>query len=84
MHDDGEMTSPASPAAPAPVPAPVTATTSAVEWSRRLRAGEVSARELLELHRAATDAANPGLNAIVTFCPERAADAADAADARAE
>jgi len=79
IDEDGPMTFPPPRPSSAPSP-PVTATTSAVEWSRRLRGGDISARELLALHRLAIDATNPELNAIVTFCSERADTAAAAAD----
>ena len=47
----------------------------------RLRAGEVSAREVLDAHLRRIEAANPRVNAIVTLVPERAAEDAAAADA---
>lgn len=61
--------------------------TSACELSRQLRAREVSAREVLDLHLDVIRQRNPELNAIVTFTPELAraqADAADRAAARGE
>ncbi|MGH2598831.1 MAG: amidase family protein, partial [Dehalococcoidia bacterium] len=59
----------------------------ATEMLRALRAGEVSAVELLELHLRRIERHNPALNAIVTPCYEdarRTAEAADAARARGE
>jgi amidase len=64
-----------------------TADVSAIEWTRRLRSGEISARELLALHRATIATRNDELNAVVTFSTERAdaqALAADEAFARGE
>jgi amidase len=49
---------------------------------QRLRGGELSAEELVRATFARVEAQNPALNAIVTLCPERALDAARAADAR--
>ncbi len=48
----------------------------------RLRAKSVSARELVEAHLAAIEAANAALNAFVLPTPERALAMADASDAR--
>jgi amidase len=45
---------------------------SAVEQAALVRAGEISARELVEAALAAIDRLNPGLNAFVALCPERA------------
>jgi len=45
---------------------------SAAELAGRVRAGELSARELVELHLDRIEAVNPKLNAIVTLVPERA------------
>lgn len=55
---------------------------SATTFAAELRAGEISAEELLRSTLARIDEKNPELNAIVTLCPERALDAARAADAR--
>ena len=59
----------------------------AAELARRIRAREVSAREVMEAHLARIERVNPRVNAIVTLVPERAlrdADAADAALARGD
>ena len=53
---------------------------SATEMARLIRAGELSAREVMEAHLARIDQINPAVNAIVTLLPERAMDAARAAD----
>ena len=37
-----------------------------------MRAGEVSARELLDLHLARIEAVNPDVNAVVSLDPDRA------------
>ena len=55
---------------------------TAVELSQLIRAGEVSAREVLHAHLAQIDAVNPALNAIVTYLPELALDLAREADER--
>lgn len=55
---------------------------SATEILGRLRAGEVSSRELLESCLQRVERHNPGLNAIVTLDAARARSRADAADAR--
>ena len=54
---------------------------SASEMARLLRAGEVSAAELVEAHLERIAAINPQLNAVVTLCAERARREAAAADA---
>jgi amidase len=54
--------------------------TTAVELARRLRVGDVSAREVLAAHLAQIERVNPMVNAIVTLVPERAEAAARAAD----
>jgi amidase len=54
---------------------------SARELTRRMRAREVSAREVTEAHLARIEAVNPRINAIVTLTAERALREADAADA---
>jgi len=53
---------------------------SATELARALRAGEVSAREVLDAHLRQIERANPAVNAIVTLVPERAIAQARAAD----
>ena len=55
---------------------------SAVELRALLGAGDVSATEVVIAHLGRIDETNPGLNAIVTLTPERALDAAAAADRR--
>jgi amidase len=60
---------------------------SATDLSRALRAGEVSAREVLAPHLDRMAETNPSINAIVTLVPERAmtqAQLADEAFARGE
>jgi amidase len=49
--------------------------------ARSLRAGEVSAVEVMEAHLARIERVNKEVNAIVTLLPERAMDGARAADA---
>src|SRR4249919_4007852 len=51
---------------------------SAVDQAALVRAGEVSARELVEAALAAIDRLNPRLNAFVALCAERALAEADA------
>ena len=53
---------------------------SATDLARALRAGAVSAREVLAAHIDRIAATNPSINAIVTLVPERAAAQAQAAD----
>lgn len=55
---------------------------AASEQADLIRRREISARELLDAHLARIDAVNPALNAIVTLVPERAREAAAAADER--
>jgi amidase len=52
----------------------------AVELTRQLHAGEVSAREVLAAHLEQIERVNPTVNAIVTLVPDRAEAAARAAD----
>lgn len=54
---------------------------SASEMARLVRAGEVSAVELIEAHLERIAEVNPQLNAVVTLCAERARREAVAADA---
>jgi amidase len=54
--------------------------TSAVELARKLRARELSARELLDAYTDRIRRVNPELNAIVTLTEEQAAEQAAAAD----
>src|SRR5215217_7855715 len=53
----------------------------ATELAALLRAGEISARELLDAHLDRIDRLNPAINAVVTLDVEGARVAADAADA---
>src|SRR5690349_8214300 len=53
----------------------------AVELARRIRAKELSAVEVMEVHLAQIERVNPQVNAIVTLLPERAIEQARAADA---
>jgi amidase len=52
----------------------------ATELAAMVHAGELSARELLELHLPRIDEVNPSVNAIVTLAAERASHAARRAD----
>ena len=54
--------------------------TSAVEMARLVRAKKLSAREALAAHVKQIERVNPKVNAIVTFVPEMAAEAAAKAD----
>src|SRR5579859_3614905 len=53
---------------------------SALEMSRLIRAGKLSAREALAAHIKQIELLNPKVNAIVTLVPEMAAEAAAKAD----
>src|SRR6478672_1429763 len=53
----------------------------AVELARQIRAGEISAVELLEAHLAQIERVNPRVNAIITLVAEQALTQARAADA---
>ncbi len=53
---------------------------TATELARRLRSRELSAVEVLDAHLAQIERMNPAVNAIVTLVPERAREAARAAD----
>jgi amidase len=55
---------------------------SAVEMARRLRAKEVSAREVLDAHLRQIERVNPKVNAIVTLVAEQARENARQADER--
>jgi amidase len=54
--------------------------TSAIEMSRLIRSGKLSAREALAAHLKQIERVNPNVNAIVTLVPEMAAEAAAKAD----
>lgn len=54
---------------------------TAVELVRRIRAGELSAVEVLDAHLGQIDRVNPKVNAIVTLLPDQARIAAQAVDA---
>src|SRR5262245_17499577 len=53
----------------------------AVELASRIRARELSAVEVMQVHLAQIERVNPRVNAIVTLLPERALEGARAADA---
>ena len=55
----------------------------ATTLARMLRAGEVSARELVRTHLDRIESVNPAVNAIVTLTAEAALEQAAAADAEA-
>ncbi|MER6947826.1 amidase [Nonomuraea sp. NPDC000554] len=55
---------------------------TATEMARLVRAGQVSAVELLQAHLDRIEQVNPQVNAVVTLAAEQALDAAKAADAR--
>ena len=57
---------------------------AAIELARRLAARELSAEELMRATLERIERVDPELNAIPTVDPERALDAARAADARLE
>lgn len=54
---------------------------TATELAHRIRAKELSAREVMEAHLTQIERVNPKVNAIVTLLPERAMAGARAADA---
>ena len=54
---------------------------TACELTQRIRAKQISATEVMQAHLAQIDRVNPQVNAIVTYHPERALAAANAADA---
>src|SRR5256885_2088217 len=56
---------------------------TATELAARIRARELSAREVMEAHLAQIERVNPTVNAIVMLLPERALAGARAADALA-
>jgi len=51
----------------------------ATELTRRIRAKELSATEVMEAHLTQIERVNPKVNAIVTFLPEQALEQARAA-----
>jgi amidase len=53
---------------------------TATELTRRIRAKDLSAIEVMEAHLAQIERVNPKVNAIVTFLPEQALEQARAAD----
>lgn len=53
---------------------------TATELTRRIRAKELSATEVMEAHLTQIERINPKVNAIVTFLPEQALEQARAAD----
>src|SRR4051812_2362360 len=53
---------------------------TAVDMARLIRAGELSAREVMHAHLARIERVNPAVNAIVTLAAEQALDGAAAAD----
>ena len=53
---------------------------TATELARRIRAKDLSAREVMEAHLAQVERVNPKVNAIVTLLPEKAMEQASAAD----
>ena len=53
---------------------------TATELTRRIRAKDISAREVVEAHLVQIDRVNPKVNAVVTLHPEQAMDSAKAAD----
>lgn len=53
---------------------------TATELARSIRAGELSARDVMAAHLQQIERINPHVNAIVTLLPERAMDGARAAD----
>ena len=55
---------------------------SARNLTRRMRKGEISAREVMEAHLRRIEVVNPSVNAIVTLDEERAMSGAAAADDR--
>ena len=55
---------------------------SAAEMAARVKAGEVSSRELVEAHLAVIDAAEPSIKAFLKVSADQALDQADAFDAK--
>src|SRR4051794_31724415 len=53
---------------------------TATELAARIRAKELSAREVMDAHLAQIERVNPQVNAIVTLLPERALEGARVAD----
>jgi len=54
---------------------------NATELARRIKSGELSAKEVMEAHLSRIELVNPKVNAIVTFLPDEAIKGAEAADA---
>jgi len=63
------------------MPTPDICFMTATELARRIRARELSARDVMAAHLQHIERLNPHVNAIVTLRPERAMDGARAADA---
>ncbi len=63
------------------MPAPEICFLTATELARRIRARELSAREVMAAHLAQIERVNPKVNAIVTLLAEQAMERAAAADA---
>ena len=53
---------------------------TAIELARRIRAKDLSSREVMEAHLTQIERVNPKVNAIVSFLPERAMEQAGVAD----
>ena len=53
---------------------------TAAELARRIRAKDLSAREVMEAHLTQIERVNPKVNAIVTLLPEQAMELSSAAD----
>ena len=53
---------------------------TATELAHRIRAKDISTREVVEAHLAQIDRINPLVNAVITLHPQQAVDAGKAAD----